>query len=78
MNHVPTPSTAAAIMPGDEFASAVRRAQAEFLEMPGLHLTERQAARLWAFDEGLCRAVLAHLVEMRFLVRTRHSAFARA
>jgi hypothetical protein len=69
---------AAATTPGDEFVSAVKRAQAEFLEMPGLHLTEKQAARLWAFDEGLCRAVLAHLVEMRFLVRTRQSAFARA
>jgi hypothetical protein len=48
------------------------------MEMPGLLLTEAQAAKLWASDEGLCRAVLAHLVEMRFLVRTRQSAFARA
>lgn len=62
----------------DEFAWAVRRAQAEFLEMPGLLLTEAQAARLWAFDERLCHAVLAHLVEMHFLVRTKESAFARA
>ena len=28
------------------FAEALRRAQAEFLEMPGLRLTEAQAARL--------------------------------
>jgi hypothetical protein len=77
MNDLSTPSTVVVTAPGEEFASAVRRAQAEFLEMPGLHLTEKQAARLWAFDEGLCRAVLAHLVEMRFLVRTRQAAFAR-
>jgi hypothetical protein len=50
----------------DEFVRAVSRARAEFLEMPGLLLTEAQAARLWAFDDGLCRAVLAHLVESRF------------
>ena len=46
--------------------------------MPGLLLTEAQAARLWAFNELLCRAVLTHLVDMHFLVRTRQSAFARA
>ena len=78
MNYPSTPITVVTAAPGEEFARAVRRTQAEFLEMPGLHLTEAQAAKLLAFDEGLCRAVLAHLVEMRFLVRTRQSAFARA
>jgi hypothetical protein len=62
----------------DEFASAVHRAQAEFVEMPGLLLTEAQAARLSAFDERLCHAVLAHLVNVRFLVRTKAAALARA
>ena len=42
----------------DAFATALRRAQAEFLEMPGLQLTEAQAARLWSFDSALCSAVL--------------------
>ena len=32
------------------FEAAVRRAEAEFLEMPGLKLTEAQAARLWSCD----------------------------
>ena len=31
------------------FAAALRRAQSEFLEMPGLQLTDAQAARLWSF-----------------------------
>jgi hypothetical protein len=62
----------------EEFADALRRAQSEFLEMPGLQLTEAQAARLWAFDSALCSAVLAALVDRRFLVRTRHDSFARA
>ena len=64
--------------PADAFAIALRRAQAEFLEMPGLQLTEAQAARLWSFDSALCSAVLSALVESRFLVRTRNAAFSRA
>jgi hypothetical protein len=64
--------------PADAFASALRRAQAEFLEMPGLQLTEAQAARLWSFDSALCSAVLTALVESRFLVRSRNAAFSRA
>ncbi len=62
----------------DVFAAALRRAQAEFLEMPGLQLTVAQAARLWHFDSALCTAVLSRLVEQRFLVETRNHSFARA
>jgi hypothetical protein len=63
--------------PAEAFAIALRRAQAEFLEMPGLQLTEAQAARLWSFDSALCSAVLTALVESRFLIRTRHASFSR-
>ncbi|HZM95732.1 MAG TPA: hypothetical protein VFB92_20025 [Vicinamibacterales bacterium] len=63
--------------PAEAFAIALRRAQAEFLEMPGLQLTEAQAARLWSFDSALCSAVLSALVESRFLIRTRNASFAR-
>ena len=62
----------------ERFSVALRRAQAEFNEMPGLQLTVAQAARLWAFDSALCTAVLSTLVEQRFLVQTRSQAFARA
>ena len=55
-----------------------RRVRAEFLEMPGLTLTVAQASRLWSFEASFCMAVLGALEEARFLVRTRHSAFARA
>jgi hypothetical protein len=61
-----------------EVAVALRRAEAEFLEMPGLQLTEAQAARLWALDSAVCRVVLMKLVETRFLVQTRNAAFIRA
>jgi Fic family protein len=64
--------------PNDSFSIALRRAQAEFLEMPGLQLTVAQAARLWHFDSALCTAVLTTLVEQRFLVETKHRSFARA
>jgi hypothetical protein len=62
----------------DLFAGALRRARAEFLEMPGLTLTVVQAARLWHSDSALCRAVLSRLVEQRFLIETRNHSFARA
>ena len=62
----------------DIFLRALRRAQAEFLEMPGLQLTVAQAARLWNFDSALCTAVLGKLVEQRFLIETRKHCFARA
>jgi hypothetical protein len=63
---------------GDIFSMALRRAQAEFLEMPGLKLTVAQATRLWHFDSALCSAVLSRLVEQRFLVETKRHFFARA
>ena len=65
-------------LPNDSFSIALRRAQAEFLEMPGLQLIVAQAARLWHFDSALCTAVLTTLVEQRVLVETRNRSFARA
>jgi len=53
----------------------VSRVRGEFLEMPGLRLTARQAQRLWRMDEGACDAVLDALVDSRFLARTRDGAF---
>lgn len=65
--------------PADEaLIAAVRRAKAEFLEMPGLRLTLAQAQRLWAVDRALCGAVLAALVDARFLVRSGNASFLRA
>jgi hypothetical protein len=61
----------------DAFAAVVRRARAEYLEMPGLQLTIAQATRLWALDAAICRDVLANLVEARFLVCTRKALFTR-
>jgi hypothetical protein len=53
------------------------RVQGEFLEMPGLRLTEQQARRLWGLDADSCKALLSALVEARFLFRTGEGAFMR-
>jgi hypothetical protein len=51
------------------------RVQGEFLEMPGLRLTEAQARRLWGLEGAACAALLSALVEAKFLYRTRDGAF---
>ena len=55
----------------------LRRVQGEFLEMPGLRLTEAQARRLWGLDAASCAALLRDLVDAKFLFRTRDGAFMR-
>ena len=52
-----------------------RRVQGEFLEMPGLRVTQPQACRLWGLDRETCGTLLSHLVEAKFLTRTRDGAF---
>jgi len=55
----------------------LRRVQGEFLEMPGLRLTDAQARRLWGLDAASCDALLGALVDAKFLFRTRDGAFMR-
>jgi hypothetical protein len=56
----------------------LRRIQGEYVEMPGLILTEAQAQRLWALDDRTCRIVLDILVERSFLTKTAAGAYLRA
>jgi len=56
----------------------VGRIRAEFLEMPGLRLTVRQASRLWVIDEGSCRRVIDALIGASFLRWTTSGAVTRA
>ena len=53
----------------------LQRIQCEFLEMPGLRLTERQARRLWNVDSVACAAILRILVDGGFLFRTPDGCF---
>ena len=52
-----------------------QRIQGEFLEMPGLCLTQLQACRLWGLDRETCGTVLSRLVDAKFLTRTRDGSF---
>ena len=57
---------------------AIRRVRNDFLEMPGLLLTQPQASRLFGLDADLCEQVLDVLVEMGFLVRSGRAGFSLA
>ena len=56
----------------------LRRVRGEYIEMPGLRLTTAQAQRLWGLDRAACDALLAALVDAKFLSRTRDGAFVRS
>ncbi len=45
--------------------------RAEYMEIPGLHLTRDQVRRLWHLDDATCDEILQSLVEGEFLRRTR-------
>ena len=60
------------------FSTILLLVQSEYLEMPGLALTEAQARRLWNLDGGTCRLVLSTLVERGFLRRSPLGAYVRA
>ena len=52
-----------------EIHSVASRVRSEFLEMPGLRLTIRQAARLWGLEPTACEHVIEVLVRSEFLRR---------
>ncbi len=63
--------------PHQAFDEVLRRVQGEYIEMPGLRLTTAQAQRLWGLDRADCVALLARLVDSKFLFQTRDGAFMR-
>ncbi|HSK10453.1 MAG TPA: hypothetical protein VK911_12815 [Vicinamibacterales bacterium] len=56
---------------------ALQRIQSEYHQLPGLRLTVVQAQRLWKLDRSVCDALLAALVDARFLMRTPDGTFVR-
>ena len=52
-----------------------RRAEAEYMEMPGLKLTAAQASRLWALDVTASIRLLESMVEAGVLYRARDGAY---
>ena len=56
----------------------IRLVQAEYAEMPGLHLSKRQAQRLWNLDPESADVVLEALEAAHFLRRTPKGMYTRA
>jgi hypothetical protein len=56
----------------------LRLIQAEYLEMPGLHLTKPQVRRLWSLEPQMCDALLDSLVATDFLKKTQRDAYVLA
>lgn len=56
----------------------VERIRAEYIEQPGLRLTEAQACRLWRLDEPTTRHALSALTGASFLQRTEDGRYIRA
>ena len=52
--------------------------RAEYLEMPGLVLTKADVERLWGLDAVVSEALLAALVDAKFLRRTVRDTYVRA
>jgi hypothetical protein len=53
------------------------RIRGEYLEMPGLRLTRRQAQRLWGLDDDTSARLLSMLVELKFLTCAPDGAYVR-
>jgi hypothetical protein len=62
---------------GGTFAYLVRRVEAEYVEMPGLSVTLRQAQRLLDIDRPTCAQVLKALVDRGVLKRTSLGRYIR-
>jgi hypothetical protein len=53
-----------------------RLIEAEYLEMPGLHLTKPQVRRLWGLDPQTCETVLSELIDEEILKKTPEGTYA--
>ena len=58
-------------------STVIQRIQAEYVEMPGLTLTLRQAARLWGLNDGQSERLLSELIDRGFLMRDMRGAYRR-
>ena len=58
-------------------SSDIERVRAEYVEMPGLSVTSRQAARLWGLDTVRSEQVLSMLVDSGFLLCDRQGLYRR-
>jgi len=76
--HQSRPMTPGTAIRKEELGRLIERVRGEFNEMPGLQLTEAQAARLWGLEPTACRGVVDFLVGAEFLRRTPGGRITRA
>ena len=50
----------------------------EYVEMPGLSLTESQVERLWNLTSDIAETLLQELQRAHFLLRTKKGTYVRA
>jgi hypothetical protein len=62
----------------EKFTDWVRLIQSEYVEMPGLHLSKRQAQRLWNLDRDSAEVIFDALESAHFLKRTANDTYVRA
>jgi hypothetical protein len=60
-----------------EVRNALLRIQTEYVEMPDLKLTARQAQRLWNLSRDVWETALAVLIGKEFLAQTRDGSYVR-
>jgi hypothetical protein len=60
------------------FCNWAQLIQAEFSEMPGLHLSRRQAQRLWNLDDQTAEIIFDALEASHFLKRLANGTYSRA
>lgn len=58
--------------------NCVNRIRAEYIEMPGLSLTEAQVERLWNLTSDIAETLLQDLQRAHFLRLTRKGTYIRA
>ena len=64
-------------MEAPQLRDALLRIQTEYIEMPQLKLTARQAQRLWSLSNEVWEAAVAALIKTRFLMQTPEGTYAR-
>lgn len=62
----------------ENFYDWVRLIQSEYSEMPGLHLSKRQAQRLWNLDPRSTDIIFNALEASHFLRRMANDVYIRA
>jgi hypothetical protein len=61
-----------------DFLNSLTRIEAEFREMPGMQLTERQMRRMWGLDDQTCTAIVRMLLIRGVLRETQGRTYALA